>query len=379
MSSALLPSGFYDVLAPDAARLNAAVAALLKSFAAYGYAQVAPPLLEFEETLLAGPGSALARGTFRVMDGLSKRMLGIRGDHTLQVARIAATRLSAASRPLRLSYAGPVVRLQGEEQEPARQLCQVGAELIGTIAPEADAEVLLLALSSLNDLGLKDIGVDILLPTLIPSICAGEKIAPKDLEALQHALTHKDETAVKKLAQAGVKAANLALELMRASGPAKQALVALEKMPLAGDAAADRARLKAFLGCLPAALANEITVDLVEYRGFEYQTGLSFSLFSKKARAEVGRGGRYRTSAGEAATGFTFYAEALVQVLPPAENQPRLMVPFGLSREDAQKLISQGYALVQGWKEGDKAFDLTEAAKAQACTHAFKDGKIVKI
>src|SRR5262249_51782233 len=118
-SSALLPSGFYDVLPPEAEAMNAAVSSLLTSFDAAGYRRVAPPLMEFEEPLQAGPGSGLTAGSFRVMDSLSKRMLSIRRDHTLQVGRIAATRLSDQTRPLRLSYAGPVVRLAPSGQDKA--------------------------------------------------------------------------------------------------------------------------------------------------------------------------------------------------------------------------------------------------------------------
>src|SRR3712207_6204015 len=103
---ALLPAGFNDGLPPDAAHEAATVGRMLAVLASHGYDRVSPPLVEFEATLLAGMGAAMAGQTFRLMDPVSQRMLGLRADMTLQVARIAASRLAHAPRPLRLCYAG---------------------------------------------------------------------------------------------------------------------------------------------------------------------------------------------------------------------------------------------------------------------------------
>ena len=107
-SKALLPAGLADDLPPEADIEAAVVGALMATFRAHGYERVKPPLIEFEESLLAGPGAALAQQTFRIMDPQSQRMLGVRADMTVQVARIAETRLRERPRPLRLSYAGQV-------------------------------------------------------------------------------------------------------------------------------------------------------------------------------------------------------------------------------------------------------------------------------
>src|SRR5690606_35936945 len=105
--------------------------------------RVKPPLIEFEDGLLSGPGAAVAADTFRLMDPVSQRMMAIRADMTLQVARIAATRLRNQPRPLRLSYAGQVLRVAGTQLRPERQFGQAGVELIGAACPAADAEVAL--------------------------------------------------------------------------------------------------------------------------------------------------------------------------------------------------------------------------------------------
>lgn len=375
MTTPLLPTGFYDVLAPEAeaeARLSETV---LTCLADYGYARVAPPLMEFEDTLLSGPGSALNRTTFRVMDPLSQRMLGLRTDHTLQIARIAATRLSNVARPLRLSYAGPVLRLAGDEQNHARQQGQVGAELIGSLAPEADAEMIRLAALSLARLGITDISIDLLLPTLVPSLAQAYGLDDETRRALHHALDRKDETAVRDLARGkGGKAAAMAALFLRESGDASAALDVLRQADLPEKAALDRTRLMAVLDLLKDDKGLSFTIDLVEHRGFEYHTGLSFTFYARAKRAELGRGGRYRTADNEPATGFTFYSTNIMPVLAPALARPRLLVPLPLAPSEAERCLREGYVLVQALSPA-----LAQEAKAQGCAAYLQDGKVHKL
>src|SRR4051795_11441071 len=137
----LLPAGLYDLLPPEAEIEAEVTGKLIGVLASHGYERVKPPLVEFEETLLSGAGAAMASDTFRTMDPVSHRMIGMRADMTPQVARIAGTRLLHRPRPLRLSYAGQVLRVKGSEMRPERQTGQAGAELIGAGGPEADVEV----------------------------------------------------------------------------------------------------------------------------------------------------------------------------------------------------------------------------------------------
>ena len=131
---ALLPAGLRDQLPPDAETEASAVEALMEVFAGHGYQRVKPPLLEFEDSLLAGSGAAVRR-TFRLMDPVSRRLMGLRADTTPQVARIATTRLAHAPRPLRLSYAGQCLRVRGTQLAPDRQIAQAGIEMIGCDDP----------------------------------------------------------------------------------------------------------------------------------------------------------------------------------------------------------------------------------------------------
>ncbi|KGM30352.1 ATP phosphoribosyltransferase regulatory subunit, partial [Inquilinus limosus] len=150
LNTALLPEGFYDVLPPDAAQEAAVIERMMAVLGGHGFDRVKPPLVEFEDTLLSGVGASMARHTFRLMDPMGSRMLGLRADMTVQVARIARSRLAAAPRPLRLAYAGQVLQVRGTQLRPERQFAQVGAELIGGAQPAADAEAALLAVEALQ-------------------------------------------------------------------------------------------------------------------------------------------------------------------------------------------------------------------------------------
>ena len=142
---------------------------LMACFAAWGYERVKPPLIEFEDALLSGMGAAMASDTFRLMDPVSQRMMGVRADMTPQVGRIAASRLKGSARPLRLSYAGQVLRVKGEQMRPERQIGQAGVELIGIASAAADAEAVLLAAEALQQLGVTQLVVDLNAPTLAVS------------------------------------------------------------------------------------------------------------------------------------------------------------------------------------------------------------------
>src|SRR5262249_22779304 len=138
---ALLPTGLYDLLPPEAEIEAEVTARLMGVLAAHGYERVKPPLVEFEETLFAGAGAMTA--------SVSHRRVGGRADMPPQVARTAAARLGHAPRPLRLSYAGQVLRVKGSQMRPDRQLGQAGAELIGAEGPTADVEAIAVAAEAL--------------------------------------------------------------------------------------------------------------------------------------------------------------------------------------------------------------------------------------
>src|SRR5690242_14413404 len=193
---ALLPAGLRDLLPAEAETEAASVEALMEVFASHGYQRVKPPLLEFEASLLAGSGAAVAEQTFRLMDPVSQRMMGLRADTTPQVARIATTRLANAPRPLRLSYAGQCLRVRGSQLAPDRQIAQAGIELIGCDNPAADAEIVLVGAEALASVGLTRISFDLTLPTLVPVLLDDAGIEGATRAALTRALDRKDAASV---------------------------------------------------------------------------------------------------------------------------------------------------------------------------------------
>jgi ATP phosphoribosyltransferase regulatory subunit len=372
---ALLPTGMHDLLPPEAEVEAQVVARLMTTLAAHGYERVKPPLVEFEETLFAGAGAAMATATFRMMDPASHRMIGVRADMTPQIARIAATRLGAAPRPLRLSYAGQVLRVVGSEIRPERQVGQVGAELIGAAGPAADVEAVAVAAEALTALGVPELSVDVTLPTLVPAVADAYGIAGAGAAALRAALDHKDAATV--AAVAG-KAGGLFESLLAAAGPVAVTLTVLDRLELPPRARAERIRLGTVVDGLAAAAPElKVTVDPVENRGFEYHTGISFTFFAATARmaGELGRGGRYQAGP-EPATGFTLYTDTILRTLPSAAPSRRLLLPFGVDRSLSQRLRETGWITVAALEQAD---DWRAEARRLGCGYVLDRGVPVMV
>jgi ATP phosphoribosyltransferase regulatory subunit len=372
-SRALLPPGFNDILPPNAAFEADIVDRLMARVRASGYEQVKPPLVEYEDTLLAGDGASMTARTFRLMDPMSHRMLAIRADMTLQIARIATTRLSHAPRPLRLCYAGQVLQVAGTQLRPERQVGQMGCELIGTDSPVADAEIVALAADSLAAIGVADVSVDLNLPPLVTAVATGAGIDPNTLARVRVALDRKDAAAVKSL---GGRAAGVLGAMLAAAGPADPALEALKKLDLP-DAAREAVRgLEDVVARVrEAAPSVALTIDPVENRGFEYHTGISFSIFSRRSRDELGRGGRYRAGnggKGEPSTGFTLFMDTVLGACAAVSPPRRIYVPFGIASAETARLRADGWTTVAGL---DRTGDPASEAKRLGCAHVFVDGR----
>jgi ATP phosphoribosyltransferase regulatory subunit len=371
----LLPPGLRDLLPPQAAAEAALVEKLMAVLASHGYERVEPPLVEFEANLLSGAGAAMAKDTFRLMDPVSQRMIGVRADMTPQVARIAAIRLAHAPRPLRLSYAGQVLRVTNSQLSPERQLGQVGAELIGSDAIAADIEVLAVAAEALESVGLHDLSVDLTLPRLVPLACRALGLNKARVERVRAALDHKDAAAV---ASVGGPAATLLAKLLAAAGGAEKSLATLAKLGLPDEAAAELARLDTVAAGLKKRVPRLVlTVDPVENRGFEYHTGISFTFFARSARGELGRGGRYRTDdgQGEPATGVTFYTDLVAAALPPPPPPRRLFVPVGSDPALIARLRAEGWIAVAALEPGAGE----KEARRLGCGHRLAKGKVVAL
>ena len=374
---ALLPTGLSDLLPPDADHEEAITRCLMDCFRGYGYWRVKPPLLEFEDGLIDGVGAILANQTFRLMDPESQRMLGLRADITPQIARITSSRLAAAPRPLRLCYAGEVLRLKGNQVRAERQFRQIGVELIGSAhAATGDAEVIVLAAEALAAVGIDQLSIDLNIPSLARILCDAMGVAPAVFARLQGAIDRKDITALLELGRADdiAEATRTLARLLEATGPAEEGLALLAALELPGEADALIARLSEVVDLVRSdAPTLALTIDPLESRGFAYHTGVSFTLFGVAASGEVGSGGRYQTTGGEPATGFTLFTDRVLRASPDADQTPAVFVPFEAPVDAAADLRGDGRIVIKGLVAAD---DDAEEARRLGCAYLWRDGTL---
>jgi ATP phosphoribosyltransferase regulatory subunit len=371
---ALLPAGLRDLLPPDAETEAAAVEAVMAVFAAHGYDRIKPPMLEFEDGLLAGSGAAMADQIFRLMDPDSHRMMGLRADITPQIARIAATRLGGMPRPLRLAYAGHCLRVRGSQISPDRQVAQAGIELIGCDSLAADAEMVLVGAEALAALGLTRISFDLTLPRLAPTLLEEAGFAGPARQVLLRALDRKDVASV---VQHGGRLADTLSTLLLAAGLAGPALARLEALTLPPLSAVLCRRLADTVRAIQArAPTLKLTIDPLEFRDLPYHTGVCTAVYAVGQHEVLGRGGRYLAGEDEPATGLTLYPDAVLRVCAPPTPRPRLFVPVGHDHAAAARLRANGYATVAAL---DPVDDPVAEARRLRCTHILRDASVVAL
>ncbi len=316
----ILPDLIEDLLPAEAARIEALRRALLDHFRASGYRLVQPPLVEHLDSLLTGTGRDLDLQTFKVVDPLSGRLLGVRADITPQVARIDAHLLNEPG-TTRLCYAGSVLRTTAGIGE-TREVVQIGAELFGEPGIAGDSEVVGLLLSSLAVAGVPALHLDLGHVGVYRALAAGAGIGAngEDTE-LFAALRAKDAPTVALLTArlpAAWRDALNALPLLY--GPAQEVLArARERLP---DTPAISNALAALDALARSAQPHVETlhIDLADLRGYHYQNGAIFSVFTSGQPAAIGNGGRY-DGIGKAfgrarpATGFTLDLRQLASVV----------------------------------------------------------------
>ena len=370
---ALLPSGFHDLLPPEALFQHQILTTLLGCFRNYGYDLVTPPLVEFETSLFAGHGQALTEQTFRLLDPLSHQMMGVRADITMQIARIATTRLRNDPLPLRLSYGGPALRVKGTPLYGERQLVQAGIELIGsTVTETADTEVISVILSSLQAIAIKGLSIDFNLPSFSDILLDHSSLTNDTKKELRHALNRKDST---KVAALGGNAAESLLTLLTPASSAEQTIQSLLSMALPGNARALCMQLQDVITRVKKAHpAVGITIDVLEYHGFEYYSGIGFAIFSTEHATEVARGGHYPITESSSAVGATIDVNTLLRILPLPEVGKRIFLPEGTVCKERNKLIAEGFITVQAL---EPYADIKKEAERQRCNHALIDGKII--
>ena len=351
MSAWVLPDHLSDVLPSEARRIEELRRGLLDCAQGYGYELVIPPLLEHLESLLSGAGETLDLQTFKLVDQLSGRSLGLRADTTPQVARIDAHLLNRHG-VARLCYCGPVLHTRPERARATREPLQFGAEIYGHEGLEADLEILSLALDCLHRAGVQDITVDLSDVRVARGLLAGVVAGPQQLAQVHSALMSKDASELHALTQG----------MPAFSRDGLRALVNLYGGAEVLDSARELFGARAGIGEALDSLAwlgrhlhgVTLSYDLADMRGYSYYSGIRFSIYAQGMSDALARGGRYDEigavfGRNRPAAGFSFDVKMLSSNLPALAPRAAVRAPWDESpglRDAIRELRAKGHTVV---------------------------------
>lgn len=363
MSSAwLLPEHIADVLPAQARRVEELRRVWLDVARGYGYELVMPPMLEHLESLLSGTGHELDLKTFKLVDQLSGRTLGVRADATPQVARIDAHLLNRVSLT-RLCYCGPVLHTRPASPHASREPLQFGAEIYGHAGLEADLEVQELALEGLKAIGLTDLVLDLSDVRLVQGVLGGlgvdTQLTATQRDQLLTALAGKDAGTLRELAEPwGADVAKALIQLTRLYGDESvlaQARDVLPKHALVDAALTDLAHLAQRLR---AAFPDvRVGFDLSDLSGYAYYSGTRFAVYGAGHADALLRGGRYDEVGAvfgrrRPAVGFSLDLKIVAELMAAKEGlsvRSAVRAPWGEDaalRRAVRQLRQQGQTVV---------------------------------
>ncbi|HHJ34986.1 MAG TPA: ATP phosphoribosyltransferase regulatory subunit [Gammaproteobacteria bacterium] len=357
----ILPEGIEEVLPEQAARFESMRRMLLDLYATWGYELVMPPTIDFIESLLTGTGHDLDLQTFKLVDQLSGRTLGIRADMTPQVARIDAHQLLREA-PTRLCYIGTVLRTRPESIGDSRSPLQVGAELYGYAGIESEVEIIGLMLQTLSAMDIDDVYLDLgnvdIYRGLAKQAGLSKEVEGQLFDMLQRKAVTEINTLLDSLdIDAEVKTMLSGLSslngdrsvfekaralLSKADEPVKQAIDYLEKTA--------ELMWQRYGGSLP---ESKVHFDLSELHGYHYKTGVVFAAFVPQRGQAIARGGRY-DDIGEvfgrarAATGFSTDLKVLNQLSAKQfVSSEKIFAPVDADRSRVAALRDEGATVIE--------------------------------
>jgi len=320
----LLPEHIDDILPAEAKRIEGLRRLILDLFFEKKYQLVMPPLVEFTDSLLTGTGHDLDLRTFKLVDQLSGKMMGVRADITPQVARIDAHLLNSRG-VTRLCYCGSVLHARPATPAASREPIQIGAELFGERGIAGDLEIQGLLCRALAAAGVKgarmDVGHVAVFGSLVQVAGLGHDLEVDLFEALQR----KDTPALRNLTKKLDAKTRAALLLLPELYGGKEILaVAAKKLPQIPDLKAALKTLQALSDACPI----PVSFDLAELRGYHYHSGVVFDAYCDGVAGPVARGGRY-DEVGKAfgrprpATGFSIDLRSISSLKGIARKKPR--------------------------------------------------------
>lgn len=344
MRNWLLPEYLEDVLPAEALRIETLRRTLLDLFKVHGYQYVIPPMMEYMESLITGVGHDLDLATFKVVDQLTGRLMGVRADMTPQAARIDAHLLNHQG-VTRLCYAGSVLRTKPDGLAQTREPLQVGAELYGHAGVESDIEIQLLLIKALHAIHIDCIHIDFSHVGIFESLVQAGNIDVNLEQALYKALQSKDQSAVAELAKGLYSTIRAALiQLTTLNGDARVLELAAQVLPATP---AIQGALQSLAKISQALTQLDVTVsfDLSELRGYHYHSGVVFAAYAQGYKGPLALGGRYDEvgiAFGRArpATGFSLDLRGVATALSPATLPKAILAPADVDVDLAAKIDS---------------------------------------
>ena len=331
MSAWVLPDHIADVLPSEARHIEEIRRNLLDMARCYGYELVMPPMLEHLESLLTGTGESLDLQTFKLVDQISGRMLGLRADSTPQVARIDAHLLNRKG-VARLCYCGPVLHTRPAAPHATREPLQLGAEIYGHHGLEADLEILTLALDCLRAAKVQDFMVDLADVRIVNSLLSLAALSAVETTEIQAALALKDAAAIASITRRSDAVVRVGLQnLTRCFGDVqilKEARALLPDLPVISQALNELQWLAGHLE------GTQVSFDLADLRGYAYYSGARFAVYAKGASNALLRGGRYDAVGSvfgreRPAVGFSLDVKSLVGVVSGPPLRAAIRAPWG--------------------------------------------------
>jgi ATP phosphoribosyltransferase regulatory subunit len=354
MRNWLLPEYIEDVLPAEAARIECLRRTLLDLFRVHGYQYVIPPMLEYMESLITGVGHDLDLATFKVVDQLTGRLMGVRADMTPQVARIDAHLLNHQG-ITRLCYAGSVLRTKPDGLALTREPLQLGAELYGHAGVASDIEIQRLLIKALQAIGISQLHIDFSHVHIFGSLIEASAVPAQLEQDLYVALQSKDQSSLTVLSQHLDKTTREALLRLTELNGDKTILLKAAKLlpaiPAIQEALASLTQVSDALNDLDVT----VSFDLSELRGYHYHSGIVFATYAQGYKGPLALGGRY-DEVGQAfgrarpATGFSLDLRGLVTAMSPAKSAMAIFAPANDDQTLSAKIDSlraEGHIVIQ--------------------------------
>ena len=375
MKNQLLPEGFRDSLPELATKENRVNSTFIKLMEINGFLLVKPPLLEFESSLFFLLDDNEDANSFRVLDPISQKMMGIRSDITVQIARISCGSLIELPRPLKLCYSGEVLRVNNNSLNLSRQSTQIGSEIIGIEQNDCENEIISLMIESLNNLKIKNFFINFTMPTLISAINKDFKLSKPDLEFVRERFNNKNSDGLEKVSK---RLKTISDALIESVGDAKINLKKLKKINFTKNI---KLEIQSFIKIIGRIIEDfpdlKILIDPLEIDESNYHTGIAFKVFSENLK-ELFSGGNYKVL-NENCIGFSGFTESLLlETVMKKKLIKKILIPKYSDPELKKNLQKKGFLTFQSIKKLNKQQTKTEANK-QECNYYFFDNDIFKV